>query len=120
MVLVKYIFSIILRVKKGQCHSRTGIRIQIEVVSVQVVGFHKVPDQVPHLVVTRFTDESSRNLEAAQRYHGVERRSSRNGYRGLIVRKQNVKDGLSYADDFAHDGRFFTKIHKHEKQANGC
>jgi hypothetical protein len=98
MVFIKHVFGIILSIQKSpHATGPNGIWNEVEVVGVQVVGLHEVPDHETPLVVTRFTDKRGRYLEATSETIAFKVEPPGYGDSGLIVRKQNVKDGLSDA-----------------------
>ena len=62
-----------------------------------------------HTVITRLADKVSRYAGTSQRDDCVECRTARYGTLRLVVLEDDVKNRLSYSDNFSHNGRKGTK-----------
>ena len=108
VIFIKDILGVTLFVEESQRHRRLAVREHIHMISRDMILAHKLQDDIPYVVISRFADESHLDSHSCQGYDAVEYRASRYGCGRLVAPEDYIEDCFSDADYFSHSDLDFS------------
>ena len=112
MILIEHILRIVVFIKKSKGYMRFYILVATYIFRRNTVVNQKLANNIPHMVAPNISHHCTIHTSTTERHDTIERRTTWNCLKRLVVLEQNVQHGLPYSNHafFTHNYSFSTKL----------